>query len=228
MFTNLPQTKEGEWQGIVPNGVTLAAGMLTVKNLGPVKIYYPVALYNVVDRMPSFLAEVEKVAQNINNDLGIAYPKPRQVFFLSIPPDGSFSWPNNIWTFADHLIVGVTQRENQRLSSNVTDIPLVPAVLTSLNRSKQFVDQDEEMRRLFIGGYEYWYFLQHGYRIPKLKTLDLVASPVVSDLEDFITKNQGNAGLLKSFFNDWLQRMDADRKMVPADVQRMIRVKEIN
>jgi len=229
MFTNLPKTKEGEWRGIVSNGVTLAAGMLTEKNMGQTKIYYPVSLYNMVNSIPPFLAEVEKVADAINRDLGIQNRRPQEVFFLSIPREASFISPD-IWTFGDHLIVGVTQMDNRvTLSSSVTDIPLVPAVLTSMTRSNQMLNQAEEMRNLYTGAYEYWYYLKHGYQNPKRRLLDRVTNPVSSDLIRFIEKNQGDEGLLKSFFEAWLKRMNEDRKMTPAEVQGIInKVKESN
>ncbi|PKM47540.1 MAG: hypothetical protein CVV03_02680 [Firmicutes bacterium HGW-Firmicutes-8] len=224
LFTNLQKKNTSVWTGQVPNGISLVAGMMTETRVGQTKVCYPVSLYKMIDTTPLYLKKVQNIAKNVNTDLNIQKSfDVSRIFFLSVPDESNLI-PSNIWNLEDHLIIGINQMYNEGDLLNY-DITIVPAILSSLVKNHNMINQREEIKSLFIASYAYWYGLKHNSSIENerpilVRMLDYYQNTklnkeasVTKEILKLIDNNKTNQLFLQAFFRDWLGRLDQNHQL---------------
>lgn len=241
LHTNLSIKGEGVWSGKVPNGLTIVSGMLTEMTIRKTKIVYPISLYKMIHTVPEYVDKVEAIRNNIQSDFSMQrFSDISTVYLLSIPNE-SMTFPLNIWTLDDHMIIGVNQMYNNGdLLHN--ELFLVPSVLSSMIRSSNIVNQKMEMQTLFLESYSYWYSLRDksnfNNEIPLMKQHLKFYKTIPTSREEtkakykqkafvteeiirFIDNNKHNEKLLRAFFQNWLDRLDQNEPMNENDILEM-------
>lgn len=247
MYTNLP--KNGDvWKGTVPHGITIVGGsMMTERVISNKHVYYPLAIYKMIDTVPYYLKKVDEILPQVQKDLGVEDSnKVSHVYFVSVPPEENA----NIWLLDDHMIIGVNKwfKNGEVMKA---DIYTLDSIVSALIRTENVVNQNENMRNAFLGSYLNWY----GYRSienkqdyfkpmeqilsslqnpqgnqinldeKNLKNQDQIHS-TLQDINLLIKQNHQNVVMMKSFFQGWLQLLDQKEKLEWNDLYQYVQTQK--
>ncbi|KJB86987.1 hypothetical protein AZ66_15670 [Paenibacillus sp. E194] len=235
-YTNVNQLSSNEWEGVSDSGISLFAGPMKKLDIEGYTIVYPVSMFNMIDEVPKFIKQSNIILGNIQRDFGIEkITVPKEIFFASVPSESQL-YSSNYWLMNNHMIVAINQMYNEGQLLDLQN-EAIDSLLSSMLKETNSMNQNDEIKSIFISGYNYWYNKRfpskHEYEQGKTPSLHYLLDYYSTTLENKkvaqVIKNiielldsKTNNQTVESFFRQWLLVLKQSKAMTFDHIQLMI------
>ncbi|WP_054949131.1 hypothetical protein [Numidum massiliense] len=228
--TNLAPVKNGVWRGTSLSGLTVVGSKLSTETINGARVVYPSSMALLAVAMPQYVANIKAAARQVSADLGqTIHTDVPHIFFLSVPSFSEY-YDTGVLLLPDQLVIAVKQLHNDP-ELVPSEGELVPDILvTATQMGEQSFYQEDDMRRLFVDAYVYWYDRRFGVRNadgeryeiePPAAADDPQKQAIAKKLAQFIEAHDANEHVVQQFFRWWVGALEREKLTFPAFAKRL-------